>query len=183
MSFQACVADVLPSGNFFEHQQADFVAGIEEVARLRVVRGADDVALELVAQNDRIAALGTAGHGLADEGEGLMPIESAQLDDFAVQLEAVIGELGFAEAEAAGVFVEELRSATQANASGVEIAVLEIPELDAAELIEVNGMRDRFGWRRRDGGSLLRGFGDDAVAIAQFDFERQMRLARLPDAE
>ena len=45
------VANVLPAGNLFQNEQADFVAGIEEVARLRVVRGADDVALELVAQN------------------------------------------------------------------------------------------------------------------------------------
>ena len=38
-----------------------------------------------------------------------MTIESAQLDDLAVELEAVIGELGLAEAEAAGIFVEDLR--------------------------------------------------------------------------
>ena len=39
------IADVLPAGDFFEDQKAEFVAGIEEMARLRVVRGADDIAL------------------------------------------------------------------------------------------------------------------------------------------
>ena len=103
------IADVLPAGNLFQHQQADFVAGIEEVARLRIVRGANDVALELVAQDLRVAALHAAGHGLAHPGKGLMTIESAQLDDLAVEFEAVIGKLRLAETEAARVFIEQLR--------------------------------------------------------------------------
>ena len=40
------VADVLPAGNFLEHQQAQLVAGVEELDRLRVVRGAHDVAVQ-----------------------------------------------------------------------------------------------------------------------------------------
>ena len=44
MSFHGLIADVLPAGNFFQDEQADFVAGIEEMAGLRIVRGADDVA-------------------------------------------------------------------------------------------------------------------------------------------
>ncbi len=38
------VADVLPAGNFLQHQQANLVAGIEKVARLRIVRGPHDIA-------------------------------------------------------------------------------------------------------------------------------------------
>ena len=102
------VADVLPAGNLFEHQQADLIAAIEEVARLRIVRGADDVAVQVVAQDVRVLALHAGGHGLADEGKGLMAIESAQLDDLAVEREAVIGERRFAEADAPRVFVDDL---------------------------------------------------------------------------
>ena len=51
------VADVLPAGNFLEHQQSNLVAGVEKVARLGIVRSAHDIALELVAQNLRIATL------------------------------------------------------------------------------------------------------------------------------
>jgi hypothetical protein len=58
MSCQGEVADVLPAGNLFEHQQADLVAGVEEVARLRVVRGAHDVAVQAVAQDVGVLALG-----------------------------------------------------------------------------------------------------------------------------
>ena len=97
------VADVLPAGNLFEDEQADLVAAIEEVARLRIVRGADDVAVEVLAQDVGILALHACGHRLTDEGKGLVAIEAAQLDDFAVEREALVGEDGFAEADAARV--------------------------------------------------------------------------------
>ncbi len=75
---------MLPAGNFFEDKEAHFVAGVQEMARLRIVRGAHDVALEFVAEDARIAALGAAGHGLANEGERLMAVEATELDDLAV---------------------------------------------------------------------------------------------------
>ena len=65
------------------------------------MRGADDVALEILAQDQRVAALDAGGHGLAYPGEGLMAVEAAQLDDRAVEREALRGEAGFAEADAA----------------------------------------------------------------------------------
>ena len=83
------VADVLPAGDLFEDEQADLVAAVEEVARLRIVRGADDVAVEILAENVGVLALRAGGHGLADEREGLMAIEAAQLDDLAVEREAL----------------------------------------------------------------------------------------------
>ena len=55
--FPGLVANVLPAGNFFQHQQADFVAGVEKMARLRIVRGAHDVAVQFVAENVGVAAL------------------------------------------------------------------------------------------------------------------------------
>jgi hypothetical protein len=64
-----------------------------------VVFGAEDVG---------IATLHAAGHGLADVGEGLMAIEAAELDDFAVEGEAVVGEGGLAEADAAGLLVDDI---------------------------------------------------------------------------
>jgi hypothetical protein len=42
------VADMLPSGDFFEHKKTKLIAGIEEMSRLRVVRRSHDVALETV---------------------------------------------------------------------------------------------------------------------------------------
>ena len=81
---------------------------IEKVARLRIVRGAHDVALQVVAQNVGVPALDAARHGLADKGKCLMTVQPAQLDDFAIQREAMIGELRFAKADGARVFIDDL---------------------------------------------------------------------------
>ena len=75
------VADMLPAGNLLKHEQADFVAAIEEVAGLGIVGGADDVAMELLAQDVGILALHARRHRLPNKGKCLMAIESAQLDD------------------------------------------------------------------------------------------------------
>ena len=95
------VADVLPARNFLEHEKADFVARIKKMPGLRVVRSADDISFELVAEDLRIAALYSSRHGLPDPGKGLMAVEPAQLDDLAVKCETVIGKLGFAQSKAA----------------------------------------------------------------------------------
>ena len=51
------VADMLPAGDFLEDQQAELVAAIEEPRRLRVVRGAHDVDVQLVLQDLGVALL------------------------------------------------------------------------------------------------------------------------------
>ncbi len=82
------VADVVPARNLFEDEKAHFVAGIEEMTGLWIVRSAYDVAVEAVSQDAGIATLRAAGHGLADEGKRLMAVEAAELDDCAIELEA-----------------------------------------------------------------------------------------------
>src|ERR1700722_9556211 len=79
------VADVLPAGDLFKHQQTDLVAGVEEVARLRVMGSADDVAVEILAQNDGVTPLHPAGHGLTHPWKGLMAVQAAQLDDGSIE--------------------------------------------------------------------------------------------------
>src|ERR1700751_6049160 len=51
------IADMLPSGNLFQHKKTKLIAGVEEMPRLRVVRRSHDIALEAVTQNLRIATL------------------------------------------------------------------------------------------------------------------------------
>src|SRR5690348_2847052 len=78
------VADVLPAGDFFEDEQAEFVAGIEEIWRLRVMGSSHNVALELPLQNISIATLTAGTHRLSHKREGLMPVQSAELDHLAI---------------------------------------------------------------------------------------------------
>ena len=128
---------MLPAGDLFEDHQADLVARVEEVARLRVVRGADDVALEVLAQDEGIAALHAAGHGLAYPWERLMAVEAAQFDDRAVERKALRREARLAEADATRVVVQQIRAAQQAHLHAVELGGTQIPELDGAKLVEV----------------------------------------------
>ena len=188
------VADVLPAGNLFEDQQADLVAAVEEVPRLRIVRGAHDVAVQVLAQDVGVAALHARGHGLADEGEGLVAVEAAQLDDFAVEGEAVVGEGGLAEADAAGVFVDGFGGTAAGGRGRCRDWVFEVPELDAVD--DLSEMVWRAGswmvwvlawtgawWSGfaaasrigagREGDGLSR-FRNNSVAVAQFDLEREI---------
>ena len=56
-----------------------------------------------------------------------MAVEAAQLDDLSVERKAVIGERGFAKADAAAIFVNDLASLQETNVNSVEIGVVEIP--------------------------------------------------------
>src|SRR5215467_7932292 len=71
------VPNMLPARNLFQDEKTDFIAVVERMPRLWVVRGTDDVAFELVAQDLCIAALDAARHRLTDQWESLMAIKAA----------------------------------------------------------------------------------------------------------
>src|SRR5262245_28029535 len=97
---------MLPAGDFFQHQEPQLIAGIKKMRRLRIMRGADDIALELLLEDLSIAPLDARGHGLSYKGIGLMMVEAAKLDHLSIQLESMIGERGLAKTKAAPVFIE-----------------------------------------------------------------------------
>ena len=87
-----------------------------------------------------------------------MAVKAAQLDDFAVQFETVIGELRFAKAHGALVAIHQLGSAQEANVHGIKVRVREIPEFDGAEFVQVDAVghglgcrRPRAGWAKSHG--------------------------------
>ena len=84
------VADVLPAGDLLEDQQADLVAAIQKVRRLRVMRGAHDVAAQFVLEDVGVLALQPCRGRRADVGIGLVAVEADQLDAPAVEVEAVV---------------------------------------------------------------------------------------------
>jgi len=172
------VADMLPAGNLFQNKESPFVAGIQEMPGLRIVRGAHDVALEIVPQDACIAALRAARHRLTDERKGLMTVEAAELDDFAIQLEAVVGELRFAESNRAFVLIHQKCSAQEAHMDGVQIRMRKIPQFDRAEAVQVHGMGHGLGRcvRRRN---FLRAFGNHTLAIAEFHLQSEGFVRRL----
>lgn len=56
------VTDVLPAGNLSENQEANLIAAVEEVARLRIMRSPNEVAFQLMLEDLRIAPLHALGH-------------------------------------------------------------------------------------------------------------------------
>src|SRR5690348_10241556 len=162
------VPDVLPARNFFQDEETDFIAGIQKMPGLRVVRRANNVALQLVPENLRVAALNASWHRLTDPWECLVPIKPSQLDDLTVEFKAVIGELGFAETESAGILVKDLRSVTQANSGRIQIPFFKFPEIDSGEMLKPQRMGQRFA-RRAGRRHLLRGLRNYTLTVEQID--------------
>ncbi len=114
-------------------------------------------------------ALDAAGHGLAYPGEGLMAVEAAQLDDGSVEREALGGEAGFAEADAARVVVEHLGAAQQAHLNAIELGRAKIPELDSAKIVEMQGPGHvSLVLARRQ---HLRGLGQLTISVVERGFQ------------
>src|SRR5450631_26428 len=90
----------------------------------------------------------------------------------------MIGKLGLAKSEAAGVFVQKLVPMLQADANRVQIPLFQVPQFDSSQTIQAQPVRDRFarGGGRRD---ALCGFGQHAITVEQFDFNRQWIVERL----
>src|ERR1700739_4639999 len=97
------------------------VAGIEEMTRLRIVRGAHDVAFELFPQNIGVLALDTSGHCLAGEWKGLVPVETAEFNGFPIQFKSIVGEARLAKANAAAILLEDALSVQESHSNGVQI--------------------------------------------------------------
>src|SRR4051812_7544531 len=74
--------------------------------RLRVMRGADDVAVQLFSQDPRIAFLHSCRHRLANERKSLVAVEADQLEVLTVKIKALGREFGFAETDVGFVVVE-----------------------------------------------------------------------------
>src|ERR1035438_9001327 len=160
------------------------------------MRGAHEVDLQLALEDQRVAALHAGGHGSADIGKCLMPVEAAQLDVFPVQHEALRGEAGFAEADTHGAFVDGGAALVQAGGYGVELRVIQVPKIDRSQVGKgqrLTGNRPHAGARRLHERALetsMRVLGEEhpdtltstsnlsATLEAQGDHDGALRLLR-----
>ncbi len=157
---------MLPARNLFEYQQAVLVARVEKMWRLRIVWGADHVALEFFAQNPRIAFLHPGRHCLADKRKRLVTVQAAQFQMFAVQIKAAGCELRFAKADARLVMIEHSAAVGKRDADVVESRSLCVPEFDVTEI-----RQDNFRRSIASGRQVLRVWSDNSLAIAKFGSE------------
>ena len=77
-----------------------------------------------------------AGIACAHEGKRLMPVESAQLDNLSIEREPMIRKRSLAKADAAGIFINDASVPKQPDIDRVEMGMLQIPELHAAQARE-----------------------------------------------
>ncbi len=133
----AFAPDMLPAGDFLEHEEPEFVAAVEEIMALRIVRGAHHVELELALQYFRVALLRRLAQRIADIGEGLVPVEAAELERLAVELEALGGEFGRAEAEAEFCLVLPM-GRVDGDRQRIERGIVDVPEADTGKAIEAD---------------------------------------------
>ena len=149
--------DVLPARDLFKHQQADLVAAVQKVGGLRVVRGAHQVALEHVFHHVSVFFLRALAHGVAHVGEALVAVQAADLDVFVIEEKALGGEARSAKAEAGA----ELVAVVQGGAHQVQLGCVQLPELEAGQLLEVRFKASV----RHDHGLLLEHL---AIHVAEF---------------
>src|SRR5665213_3831213 len=116
------VSDVLPSGRLLPDHQTELVAGVEEGLCLRIVRAADDVAVEVLADDLGVAAHDARGHGVAGVGEELVAVESEEMEAFAVEEETVDGEASVAETDAGVVVVERFAAGVEGGDDVVAVS-------------------------------------------------------------
>ena len=91
-------ADILPAGRLLPDHHAEFVASVEEMRGLRIMRAAHHVAVQLEFEDLRVPALQSGGGGHAGIREELMAIEAEDLQSLAVQVETARLEHGLPEA-------------------------------------------------------------------------------------
>ncbi len=122
-------ADVLPAGNLFEHEQAELIAGIQEMPRLRIVRSADEVEFQFFFEDHSITMLRACGHSATHVRKCLVAIQPTQLDVFAVQHETFGCEARLAKADTGAEFVGSVF-----DDYVVELRVGKAPKLDVAQI-------------------------------------------------
>ena len=99
---------------------------------MRIVRRANDVALQFRAQHRGVARLHASGHRAPRVGERLVAVEAAQLHAFAVQEETAIGEAGFPESDT-GV---ERVAVVEPRGHLVQFRMFQVPELQVAQTFD-----------------------------------------------
>ena len=134
LSLPVAAADVLPAGNFREHQQTQPVALVQEVVALGIVGGAHGVAGQLPLQNPGILPLEALRSGVAHVGPALMSVQPPQEGAPAVQVKAVGLEFHHPEANLLLPHVHDLADFQQGHPAGIEHRVLRIPRPDSGAL-------------------------------------------------
>ena len=118
---------MLPAGDLREHQQAHLVAAVDEMLALGVVAGADHVEAQAELQVVGLVPLHARRGGVADVGPALMPIETVEMDQLPVQVEAVRPKRCVPEAHLPGLPIRFLPAMEQGDGHLIEPRLVQVP--------------------------------------------------------
>ena len=133
------IADVLPAGHFGEHQQTQFVAGVQKRRAGGRIAGAHGVAAQFLFQQLGVQPLDAVRHGVALIRVTLVPVQPAQLHPLSVQVQPACHELHGAEAEPHRFFVQHPvgqtagAGADEPHGQGVQGGVLQAPRVHVVQ--------------------------------------------------
>src|SRR5262249_46578063 len=147
---------------------AEFVAGVEESGRLRIMRATHDVAVEIAAQNFGVAAHDAFGHRVADIRVNLVPVQPEELEPAAVKEKSVERKASLPESDPHRIIVQRTSVHEQRGCDAVEVWRIEVPKFDLVEL--------RQRERRLDGAGFVHAHftlraRHDTTTIAQFNLD------------
>ena len=89
--FPRCVSKVIPSGDFLEYEQSDFITAVKKIGRLYVMRGPYGIAAQIVFKYVRVFSLESFRGGASEIRIGFMPVQPPKLQYLAVEVAFPVG--------------------------------------------------------------------------------------------
>src|SRR5262249_49732895 len=126
--FPSIVAEIAPAGRFFPDHEAELITSVEECYGLRVMRTANDIAVEVATQHLGVAPQHARGHRAANVRVDLMAIETKKLQVATVEEKAVQFEPRITQADTEVVVVQRLAMDEQRGDDIVKMRRIDVPE-------------------------------------------------------
>ena len=89
--FPCCISKVIPSGDFLEDKQPDFIAAVKKIGRLYIMRGPDRITTQIVFKDVRVFPLEPFRGRAPEVGECFMPVQAPELQGLAVEIAFPVG--------------------------------------------------------------------------------------------
>jgi hypothetical protein len=128
------VAQVMPARQFFPNHQAQFVACVEKSLGLRIMRAANEIAIEIAPKDFRIVPQHSWRHRKTDVREQLVPVQPENAEALAIQNETVHFKPGVAKADSPLGHVHRLSVLRQRRFHAVQSRRVHIPKRHVSEL-------------------------------------------------
>ena len=127
-----CVLDLTDARNLGEDQKPQFIAAIQKMMRLRIMRRPNSITPQFLLQDAGILPLQASRHSIPHIGIGLAAAESADRKPSAVQIESAHLPANMAKTDAIGMDIHGLAIQPQLSPHFITNRRSRIPEMDVS---------------------------------------------------